>query len=146
MFFFPLFDDNPSGTKPYVCYGIIALCIFFFFWQSSLPPDLLNQAVNNFGVVPVELLGDQETAETVLRRVLQYIQFISKEFERIEDAHDRIENLLSRKRRGARRHKQRVDLDFIHPDQIWSMSRAQSERGSLPTSIPLMHSYSLYLP
>ena len=62
MFFFPLFDDNPSGTKPYVCYGIIALCIFFFFWQSSLPPDLLNQAVNNFGVVPVELLGDQENS------------------------------------------------------------------------------------
>ena len=60
MFFFPLFDDNPSGTRPYVCYGIIALCIFFFFWQSSLPPGVLNQAVNDFGVVPVELLGDQE--------------------------------------------------------------------------------------
>ena len=62
MFFFPLFDDNPSGTRPYVCYGIIALCIFFFFWQSSLPPDLLNQAVNDFGVVPIELLGDQENS------------------------------------------------------------------------------------
>jgi len=62
MFFFPFSDDNPSGTKPYGCYGIIVLCVFFFFWQSSLPPDLLNQAVNNFGVVPVELIGNQENS------------------------------------------------------------------------------------
>jgi len=61
MFFFPFSDDNPTTDKPYVCYCLIAICVFVFLWQSSLPTNLSNEAVYNFGVVPAALLGDQES-------------------------------------------------------------------------------------
>ena len=61
MFFFPYSDDNPPTDRPYVCYWLIAICVFVFLWQSSLPTNLSNEAVYNFGVVPASLLGDQES-------------------------------------------------------------------------------------
>jgi membrane associated rhomboid family serine protease len=61
MFFFPFSDDNPTTNKPIVCYCIIALCIFVFLWQNSLPENLNGAAIYNFGVVPAALLGDQES-------------------------------------------------------------------------------------
>ena len=61
MFFFPFSDDNPTTDRPYVCYCLIGICVFVFLWQSSLPANLGNQAVNNFGVIPVALLGDQQS-------------------------------------------------------------------------------------
>ena len=61
MFFFPFSDDNPTTDRPYVCYCLIAICFFIFLWQSSLPTNLSNEAVYNFGVVPAALLGDQES-------------------------------------------------------------------------------------
>ncbi len=59
MFFFPISDDNQSNSKPYVCYSIIAICCFIFLWQSTLPTDLNQNAIYNFGVIPAALLGDQ---------------------------------------------------------------------------------------
>ena len=61
MFFFPFSDDNPTTDRPYVCYCLIVICVFIFLWQSSLPTNLSNEAVYNFGVVPAALLGDQES-------------------------------------------------------------------------------------
>jgi len=61
MFFFPFSDDNPTTDRPNVCYCLIAICVFVFLWQSSLPTNLSNEAVYNFGVVPAALLGDQES-------------------------------------------------------------------------------------
>jgi membrane associated rhomboid family serine protease len=59
MFFFPISDDNHSTIRPYVSYCIIALCCFIFLWQSTLPTNLYKDAIYNFGIVPVALLGDQ---------------------------------------------------------------------------------------
>ena len=61
MFFFPISDDNQSNTRPYVCYCLIALCSFIFLWQSTLPVNLYNEAINNFGVIPLAVLGEKES-------------------------------------------------------------------------------------
>ena len=59
MFFFPFSDDNPTSSRPFVCYILIGLCAFIFLWQFTLPQDLYRSAVNSFGVVPASLLGDK---------------------------------------------------------------------------------------
>ena len=61
MFFFPISDDNQSTTRPYVCYCLIALCSFIYLWQSTLPVNLYNEAVNSFGVIPAAVLGEKES-------------------------------------------------------------------------------------
>lgn len=61
MFFFPISDDNQSTTRPYVCYCLIALCCFIYLWQSTLPVNLYNDAVNSFGVIPAAVLGEKES-------------------------------------------------------------------------------------
>ena len=60
MFFFPISDDNDSNSKPYVCYSLIGLCCFIFLWQSTLPINLNQNAIYNFGVIPAAVLGDQQ--------------------------------------------------------------------------------------
>ena len=60
MFFFPFSDDNPTQNKPYVTYFLIGVCCFIFLWQFTLPPQLFESAVYNFGVVPASLLGSKE--------------------------------------------------------------------------------------
>ena len=60
MFFFPFSDDNPTQNTPYVTYFLIGVCCFIFLWQFTLPPQLFESAVYNFGVVPASLLGSKE--------------------------------------------------------------------------------------
>ena len=59
MFFFPISDDNESSSKPIVCYSIIIVCSFIFLWQSTLPTDLYQDSIYNFGVIPAYILGDK---------------------------------------------------------------------------------------
>ena len=60
MFFFPISDDNDTGSRPIVCYILIAICCFIFLWQSTLPTNLNQTAIYNFGVTPASLLGGQQ--------------------------------------------------------------------------------------
>ena len=60
MFFFPFSDDNPATSRPIVCYLLIGISCFIFLWQATLPADLSNKAIYNFGVVPASLLGEKE--------------------------------------------------------------------------------------
>ncbi len=60
MFFFPFSDDNPATNRPYICYILIGISCFIFLWQATLPTDLNNNAIYNFGVVPASLLGEKE--------------------------------------------------------------------------------------
>ncbi|HIO05284.1 MAG TPA: rhomboid family intramembrane serine protease [Gammaproteobacteria bacterium] len=60
MFFFPFSDDNPTKNRPYVTYFLIGICCFIFLWQFTLPPQLFESSVYNFGVVPASLLGSKE--------------------------------------------------------------------------------------
>ena len=61
MFFFPISDDNESGSRPLVCYFIIGICCFIFLWQSTLPVNLNQEAKYNLGDVPAAVLGSQES-------------------------------------------------------------------------------------
>ena len=57
MFFFPLFDDNPSRRTPWIAWAIIAICVLVFFWQQSLPPQSERLAFYQFGFVPAHASG-----------------------------------------------------------------------------------------
>ena len=61
MFFFPFSDDNPTNSKPIVTHCIIGVCCFVFLWQFTLPQQLFESAVYNFGVVPTSLLGSKDS-------------------------------------------------------------------------------------
>ena len=50
MFFFPLFDDNPSRRTPWIAWAIIAICVLVFLWQQSLPPQSERLAFYQFGL------------------------------------------------------------------------------------------------
>ncbi|MBU74817.1 MAG: rhomboid family intramembrane serine protease [Rhodospirillaceae bacterium] len=57
MFFFPLFDDNPSSRTPYISWLIIALCVLVFVWQQSLGPQGEQYAFYTYGFVPAHVSG-----------------------------------------------------------------------------------------
>ena len=57
MFFFPLFDDNPTQRRPYVSWLIIAACIMVFFWQESLAPAQEREAIFQLGFIPANASG-----------------------------------------------------------------------------------------
>ena len=52
---FPLHDDNPAQTVPYVTWALIAACVLVFFWQQSIG-DAVQSAVYAFGMIPAVLL------------------------------------------------------------------------------------------
>lgn len=62
MFFFPLFDDNPTRRRPLVCWFVIAACVAVFLWQSALPPGAAYAAVLAWGMIPAALFGDAAAA------------------------------------------------------------------------------------
>ena len=54
--FFPISDDNPSSSTPYVTYFLIGLCSFVFMLQylSQMNPSIFY----NFGFVPAAFFSD----------------------------------------------------------------------------------------
>ena len=56
MFFFPIRDDNPTATRPFITYAILALCFLVYGWQVSLGPSE-REAILALGMVPARLFG-----------------------------------------------------------------------------------------
>jgi membrane associated rhomboid family serine protease len=54
----PLKDDNPSTTKPYVTYALIAACTATYAWQCSLSTAAGQRVVDALGAIPAVLLTD----------------------------------------------------------------------------------------
>ena len=52
MFFLPLFDNNPTLTRPLITWLIIALCMSGFIWQESLDFNAAHNIVYQLGFVP----------------------------------------------------------------------------------------------
>jgi membrane associated rhomboid family serine protease len=52
MFFLPLFDNNPTLTRPLITWMIIALCICGFIWQGSLDFNAAHNIVYQLGFIP----------------------------------------------------------------------------------------------
>ena len=53
---FPLHDDNPSKTVPFINYGLIAICVAAFLWQLSLGPAVQN-SIFGLGMIPAVLFN-----------------------------------------------------------------------------------------
>jgi membrane associated rhomboid family serine protease len=51
----PIRDNNPTTITPYVTFGLIAINVLAFIYESSLPPQYLNGFMHLFAVVPREL-------------------------------------------------------------------------------------------
>lgn len=52
---FPISDDNPTYTRPYVTYGLIILNILCFLYQLSLEPQQLDRLFQSAAIIPSEL-------------------------------------------------------------------------------------------
>jgi membrane associated rhomboid family serine protease len=57
---FPISDDNPTRTTPYVTYGLIALNVLVFLYEATLPETQLTKFFYSGAVVPVELTASFE--------------------------------------------------------------------------------------
>lgn len=53
----PLHDDNPTSIHPVITITLIVACSIVFFWQVSLPPGALKQALLAYSMIPTVLLG-----------------------------------------------------------------------------------------
>jgi len=51
----PLRDENPIKITPYVTYGLIAVNVLIFFYESTLPPQQLTEFFYHWAVVPKQL-------------------------------------------------------------------------------------------
>ncbi len=57
---FPLEDDNPTTSKPYVTVGLMIACALVYLWQHLwLSATGMAQSIEAFGVVPAVLTGHQ---------------------------------------------------------------------------------------
>ena len=65
MFFFPLFDDNPSKKTPFVTWIIIIICFLIFFYQSNLNIVEYNKFIFSFGLIPAILSNQFELPENL---------------------------------------------------------------------------------
>ena len=52
---FPISDENPTYTKPYVTYGLILINILCFLYELSLPSGQLDNFFRMAAVIPAEL-------------------------------------------------------------------------------------------
>jgi len=55
---FPLHDDNPTRSFPFLTITLIATCVLVFLWQLSLGSQL-NNAIHAFGAIPAIIFGYQ---------------------------------------------------------------------------------------
>ena len=58
MFFFPFRDDNPTSTKPFISWLLIAICSFVFIYQMALNSIDFNNFVRFFGITPSKFLNN----------------------------------------------------------------------------------------
>ncbi len=56
---FPLHDDNPTSSRPYVTIGLIAACCLVFLWQFAQTPQAERAVIYGLGLVPSVLLGER---------------------------------------------------------------------------------------
>ncbi|MGJ5675713.1 MAG: rhomboid family intramembrane serine protease [Nostochopsis sp.] len=52
---FPLYDENPTRTTPYITYGLIGMNVLVFLHELQLSNEQLNQFLQLYAVIPKEL-------------------------------------------------------------------------------------------
>lgn len=75
---FPLYDENPTRSIPWVTFGLIGLNCLVFLWQISLGP-VGERALLSFGFIPAVLFG-QADLPPELAVVPPYLTLLSSQF------------------------------------------------------------------
>ena len=76
----PLQDDNPSERSPVITIGFIAICVFVFFYQASLPPQPGEMFVFQYGAIPAILFGQADLPPTIAVGIPAYATVITSMF------------------------------------------------------------------
>jgi membrane associated rhomboid family serine protease len=63
---FPLYDENPTRTTPFVTYGLIGMNILVFLHEVRLPNNQLEQFFQLYAVIPSQLSADPSFEWTTL--------------------------------------------------------------------------------
>jgi len=63
---FPISDDNPIHSKPYVTWGLIAVCTLIFGWQSTLPEATVEAVFLSYGAIPAHIFGGDAQAARLI--------------------------------------------------------------------------------
>ena len=79
MFFLPLFDELPTGRRPFVTWIIFLLCVIGFFWQQSLTDKQGFIATFQFGFVPA-LFFNYETLPQNMTAVTNWATLVTSMF------------------------------------------------------------------
>ena len=58
MFFLPLFDDNPTKSRPIISWVVIALCVLIYLYQTGLSPVNERVFIASYGAVPARLFAE----------------------------------------------------------------------------------------
>ena len=58
MFFLPLFDDNPTKSRPLVSWLVIVICTLVYLYQSGLNARDGYALVVIYGVIPARLFSE----------------------------------------------------------------------------------------
>jgi membrane associated rhomboid family serine protease len=63
----PLYDDAPRTAPPVANWCLVGLCVLVFLWQASLPQELSDQVVFEYGMIPAVLFGHMSLAPPLHR-------------------------------------------------------------------------------
>lgn len=77
---FPISDDNPTRTIPYVTYGLILVNILVFLYELSLPEDALEQFFYSAAVVPIELTASLQGAFEAVGQLPEWMTLFTSQF------------------------------------------------------------------
>ena len=63
----PIHDDNPTELTCYVTWGLIGLCVTIFIVQYSATPQITQQIIYSYGLIPAVLNNFTSLPEVVFR-------------------------------------------------------------------------------
>jgi membrane associated rhomboid family serine protease len=77
---FPIRDENPTLTTPYVTYGLIIINILMFLYAASLPEPRLERLFYSAAVVPAQLTASFQGLPTPPGQLPEPLTLITSQF------------------------------------------------------------------
>jgi len=76
----PLHDDNPTERTPFVTMAFIAACTLIFFYQASLPAQLGETFIFQYGAIPALLFGKADLPASMSVAIPAYTTLVTSMF------------------------------------------------------------------
>jgi membrane associated rhomboid family serine protease len=77
---FPISDENPTRSTPYVTYGLIILNVLVFLYEILLPSSALEQLFYSAAVVPAELSASFQGAPVTPGELPEWSTLVTSQF------------------------------------------------------------------